>query len=325
MVDVLNRQLLHALQVDGRAPFSSLATVLGVSDQTVARRYHQLRAAGHVRVRGHIDPVRAGKTQWIVHVRALPATAARIADALSQRTETSWVSLTTAGSDVLGVIDAPAELGHLAPWLTDMPATRGVSAVDASCVLHEFFGGPASLITKHGALTAEQIEALRPTAPVAPPACRPLDADDGPLLAALEHDGRTSVAALASLTGWSQSAVRRRIAGLVTAGLLYFDVDFAPVLLDLPVRAVIWLQVSPERLVAAGEALAGHPEVAYVAATTGTSNLYCAVLCPTAAALYSYLTGRVAALEGVQHVETATIGRSTKTSSPRGSAHLASS
>ncbi|WP_280393334.1 AsnC family protein [Nocardia wallacei] len=29
---------MHALQVDGRAPFSRIADVLGVSDRTVARR-----------------------------------------------------------------------------------------------------------------------------------------------------------------------------------------------------------------------------------------------------------------------------------------------
>src|SRR3954447_5816865 len=37
--DELDRRLVHALQIDGRAPFSAIADVLGVSDRTVARRY----------------------------------------------------------------------------------------------------------------------------------------------------------------------------------------------------------------------------------------------------------------------------------------------
>jgi DNA-binding Lrp family transcriptional regulator len=41
-IDRLDRQLLHALQIDGRAPFRRLASVLGASEQTVARRYRRL-------------------------------------------------------------------------------------------------------------------------------------------------------------------------------------------------------------------------------------------------------------------------------------------
>ena len=33
-----DRQILHALQIAPRAPFARIATVLGVSEQTVARR-----------------------------------------------------------------------------------------------------------------------------------------------------------------------------------------------------------------------------------------------------------------------------------------------
>jgi DNA-binding Lrp family transcriptional regulator len=37
-LDRLDRQLLHALQFDGRVSFRLLADVLGSSEQTVARR-----------------------------------------------------------------------------------------------------------------------------------------------------------------------------------------------------------------------------------------------------------------------------------------------
>ena len=51
-IDDLDRQLAQCLGVDGRASFSQLAVVLGVSDQTVARRYRRLRSAGVMRVVG---------------------------------------------------------------------------------------------------------------------------------------------------------------------------------------------------------------------------------------------------------------------------------
>src|SRR6195952_3076649 len=64
--DDLDRGLLHALQVDGRAPFRRIAEVLGVSDQTVARRYARLRSTNALRVLGLVDPTTVGDIQWSV-------------------------------------------------------------------------------------------------------------------------------------------------------------------------------------------------------------------------------------------------------------------
>jgi hypothetical protein len=38
-------------------------------------------------------------------------------------------------------------------------------------------------------------------------------------------------------------------------------------------QTTLWLAVAPDRLVAAGEALAAHPEVPFAAAVTGSANL----------------------------------------------------
>ena len=53
VLDHLDRQIVRALQIDPRAPFSRIAEVLGVSEQTVARRYRRLRGDGYLRE----DPV----------------------------------------------------------------------------------------------------------------------------------------------------------------------------------------------------------------------------------------------------------------------------
>lgn len=37
-LDGLDRQLVHALAVDGRAPFSRIAAAVGASDRTATRR-----------------------------------------------------------------------------------------------------------------------------------------------------------------------------------------------------------------------------------------------------------------------------------------------
>ena len=313
MPDLLDLQLLHSLQINGRASFRLMANVLGVSDQTVARRYDQLHSLGLLRVRGLLEPSKAGQTQWIVRIRCSPGISADMADALASSVDITWISLISGGAEIVCVLSTPSDADP-APLLASLPLTRGVLAIDAHCVLHEYFGGTVSLINKNGPLTDDQIEALGPRPDVRPTGCRPLDPGDDRLLRALQHDGRASVASIASIAGWSQSSVRRRITALTEAHLLYFDVDFDQALLGLQIRAIMWLRVPADQLAAAGKTLAGYPEVGYVAATTGSTNLYSAISCESPKALYLYVTERVARLGSVRQLETAPITHSVKTS-----------
>jgi DNA-binding Lrp family transcriptional regulator len=61
--------------------------------------------------------------------------------------------------------------------------------------------------------------------------------------------------------------------------------------------------------------LAGHPELAVVAATTGPTNLLATVLCPDTEALHHYLTTRLA-MDAITSIETAPILRTLKAVAP---------
>jgi hypothetical protein len=91
MVDVIDRGLVHALQLDGRAPYSRIGEVLGVSTQTVARRFNRLRAEAGLRVIGLPDPQATGQSQWLLRLTAAPHAAQDLARALSRRSDTSWI------------------------------------------------------------------------------------------------------------------------------------------------------------------------------------------------------------------------------------------
>ena len=84
-VDEIDRQLTQCLGVDGRASFAAIAEVLGVSDQTVARRYRRLRSAGALRVVGLKYPKSAGYANWFLRLRCVPGSGEAIAAALAQR------------------------------------------------------------------------------------------------------------------------------------------------------------------------------------------------------------------------------------------------
>ncbi|GAA2116970.1 Lrp/AsnC family transcriptional regulator [Kitasatospora saccharophila] len=317
--DLIDRQLVHALQLAPRAAFSRLAAVLGVSDQTVARRYGRLRGAGAVRVLGLTDPERLGEARWQLRVRCAPDSAGAVAAALARREDTVWVSLNSGGTEISCTTRTPPERADHSLLLQHLPRTPSVLSVAAHCVLHTFFGGAQSLVAKSGALSAEQVAALAPDGPETAGSDSPvpeLDATDRRLLGVLAVDGRAPLAELAAACGKSESTVRRRLEELTSSGALYFDLDVDWRIFGLRSHTCLWLNVVPSELAAAGEALAAHPEVAYACATTGPSNLHAVVITRGARELYTYLTTRVAALSGVQHVETAPTIRTVKGPGP---------
>src|SRR5437763_14207891 len=84
-IDDLDRQVVHCLAVDGRASFSDIAAVLGVSDQTVARRYRRLHGAGGFRVVGLRAKQSMGSLGWRLHLRCAPGGAAPHAPVVARR------------------------------------------------------------------------------------------------------------------------------------------------------------------------------------------------------------------------------------------------
>ncbi|GLZ45337.1 AsnC family transcriptional regulator [Actinomycetospora sp. NBRC 106375] len=308
--DDLDRALVHALQVDGRAPFRRVAEVLGVSDQTVARRYARLRTARTLRIVGFSDPTVVGDEQWHVRLRCAPDACVEIAEALARRPDTSWIGLIAGGTEIACSLRGRSATAD-EMLLHRLPRTPRILDVSAHEVLHVFYGGAREPFTKLGALDDEQVARLSEHLPAAVPAPR-LDDVDRHLLDLLRADGRAPVEDLARTCGTSASTVRRRLHDLRGSGLLYLDVDVDPEVMDLPLRTMLWLAVAPADLDAAGRALAAHPEVPFAAAIAGKANIYASVATTGAAGLYRYLTTRVATLPGVQSVETAPVIRTVK-------------
>ncbi|MEU1630497.1 Lrp/AsnC family transcriptional regulator [Streptomyces sp. NPDC020096] len=312
--------LAQALQINGRASFREIADALGVSDQTAARRWSRLRSAGKLRVLGLTDPLRLGDSRWVVRVRCTPDAATSIGEALARRTDTSWVTLTSGGTEIACSVRTRGPGLEESLLLQKLPRTPQVVDVSAHCLLHAFFGRDLGSINKRGPLTAAQVAALTP--PVAPEpatdATPPVTLDDSDrrLLDLLARDGRAAPGELAAATGLSLSTVRRRITELRMAGVLYFDVEYHPDVLQRNFRAALWLEVDPSRLAEAGAALAAHPEVSFAAAVTGTANLYASVDVTAAQLFYRYLTESVAALPGLRHTATAPIHRVLKGPGP---------
>ncbi|MGZ0153238.1 Lrp/AsnC family transcriptional regulator [Kribbella sp. WER1] len=312
VVDAIDRALIHALQLDGRAPYSRIGEVLGVSTQTVARRFNRLRAEAGLRVVGLADPQAAGQSLWLLRLTATPQVAQDLAGALSRRPDTSWVKLASGGTEIVATVHSTPTAGN-ALLLNDIPRTSGITSVSAHYLLHRYVGGPVAWRGRANSLTAEQEAALvRPSAGTS----AGLNADDGQLLAALGEDGRATHADLAVRTGWSTATVARRLDELLRSGAIFLDTDVDPVALGFTTSAMLWLSVPPAHLDAVGRALAEHEELAFVAATTGRTNLVTQAICTGPDALHEYLTGRLGAIEHITAIETAPVLRTVKAAAP---------
>ncbi|MFD8418005.1 Lrp/AsnC family transcriptional regulator [Streptomyces sp. NPDC059466] len=341
-LDDLDRGLIHALQVDGRAPFTLVAEILGSSTQTVVRRYRRLYAQAGLRVVALPSPRSSGAHQWFVRLTAATRTAHDIAVALARRPDTSWVRLTSGGTEIVAIIHTtPSGPDAHALLLRDIPRTAGITAVSAHYLLHTYLGGPTAWRGRVDTLDAAQQERLRAEGRTGPAPGRGAhtgtgtDAGRGPgqsdpgdsgdpgdsayrltaadrvLLDALRDDARLSYAELAAATGSTASTVARRLTELRARDALFFDVDVEPSLLGATVSALLWMQVAPAHLDAVATELAGHQELAVVAATTGPTNLVAHALCRDAEELHHYLTRKVA-LETIARIETAPVLRTYK-------------
>jgi DNA-binding Lrp family transcriptional regulator len=332
-VDDLDRQLTQCLGMDGRASFSAIAEVLGVSDQTIARRYRRLRSAGALRVVGIKYPKASGYGGWFLRLRCVPGAGMAIAEALAKRPDTAWVQLLSGDTEVLCALRGTG-LGAdtTQSLLARLPRSGRIVAVTAHSRLHMFTGGPDAL-GFFDVLPRERVEPLRrhPARPSAAgtstagastagatgqPVAAEDDELDAALFAALAADGRTPYADLAAGAGWSETTVRRRMDQLRDAGVLQFDLEADMATFGFRTSAWLWLSVPPSHLAEVGTALAKFPEVAYATATTGPANLAACVVCRDEEALYEFLTGKVGALPGVERVETAPIIRTVKQASP---------
>ena len=252
---------LHALQINGRAPFSLIGQVVGVSEQTVAQALPRppgadvvVRVVGCRRSRTCSD----NSTGWC----ASPADRThrpRSAAALARRDDVSWVSLTGAGNEIVASLRARTQDARDELLLRRLPKTEQVLNLSAGIVMHRFTGRyDADWSALHrgtgrsGDCRIEPADCPRRTAAPHPKYCwRRI----GPLIAALALDGRAPIAALAAAPAGPTDAPARRLDALVDSGAVYIDVDLSMEALGYPLLAMFWLTVDPQHLDAFGSAL----------------------------------------------------------------------
>ncbi|MEG8182401.1 Lrp/AsnC family transcriptional regulator [Nocardia terpenica] len=279
-LDAVDVQLVAALHEDGRASFRDIAQRLGVSEQTVARRYHRLTGSRLLRVTAMPDPFAQGLLPLILRVRTEGGTGRRAADQVAKRGDTPWVEMLAGSADLSFTTLTRPESDDNAQLLDALARTRGIRDTVA-CMTLRIFTGPASF-TGDGPR---------------------LDPYEQRLVAELERDGRASYGDLAAALGSTAATVRRRLKQLRGRQALQFRTEIDYALLGHPVETMMWLNVRPRALESLGTALSVDPRVRFCAATTGPYNLVLATHHRTPNDLYHMQTDILGPLDDIQHAE----------------------
>ncbi|MEV6168023.1 Lrp/AsnC family transcriptional regulator [Streptomyces sp. NPDC051954] len=115
-------------------------------------------------------------------------------------------------------------------------------------------------------------------------------------------NGRATYADLAEHADISPLSARKRTLRLIDGAVLpTADVDLA--LLGITTEALLWITVAPGAMDRTAHALAAHPQVQSVVATTGPANLLAVVATTDLDALYGLMADSPAGLEHVNSLE----------------------
>ncbi|HJP73826.1 MAG TPA: AsnC family transcriptional regulator [Pseudonocardiaceae bacterium] len=280
-VDEVDLALLDALHVNPRASFERLASALGISAVTAARRWQRLASTGRVWV-SSVPGSQLGLVAAVYEIEARPGRAEAAGRYLAAIPQVGSVYLTAGGYDVHGLIFA-ANMRTLTELLFDrLPNTPDVLRA-RSHIGREWFSG---VRWRLGAIdTGAEREVRDRTDPNREPgrgtlrswarsACGTLDPDEHALYLALQYDGRARYRDLAHDLGTSEAQVRRRMTSMTKRGLLTFRTDFTRIEGGWPALLALWLRVPDEALETVGVEIGGWRETRICFSVVGAANLF---------------------------------------------------
>ncbi|GAB2809379.1 Lrp/AsnC family transcriptional regulator [Streptomyces daliensis] len=303
MIDELDRRIIAALQLSGRAPWSSIARWAGTSESTAQRRFNSLRERRLLHVVGAVELDRTGSgSSMLVRAQARPGKGLELAELLAERPEVRFLALVTGAADLIVDFVARDNEELLRLLYTDLPGADLITSTEHVAVIRTF---TSAALWDTGLLPPEAVADLRParTLPYEragwDQAPQPLSALESAVVGELALDGRLPVSALARTLGRSESSVARALDRLVERGSLHFRTLVEPALLGYEAEFMLWLSIGPGHLEAAGRQLAQHPGTKFLAAATGRFNLVGHMVLPRRTDLFRYTDEVIGALPGL--------------------------
>ncbi|MGO2052241.1 ArsR family transcriptional regulator [Glutamicibacter sp. BW80] len=280
----LERRIVIAMQIDGRATWRKIARVLHEPERTVARYGQALLESGRVSVAAIAH--RSGSL--VASFTCAPGTVRVACEALAQRPDTSFSYMVTGQSDAVTELHYDGDLAEILTM--QLPATPGVNSLAVYPILKYF---KTIRAWRAEPVSEAQERALTPATGGELTEWNPapgLTENDSMIIEVLRKDGRASIDAISRQVKMSESSVSRRVDWLLRGEQISIRTLVEPALLGFPVEALLWVQTSPHSVEALGQRLRLLPEVRYAAAVAGDAQLIVDVTVRTQKDLYRFIS-----------------------------------
>lgn len=134
-LDDVDKQIISALQADGRRPYSRIAADVGVSESVVRYRAQRLEQAGVLQVVGIADPLAIGFDRMaLIGVKVRPGALDDVCAAITALPETSYVAAIAGAYDVIVEVIC-RDTAHFTELLKRLHVVDGVTSTESFLVL----------------------------------------------------------------------------------------------------------------------------------------------------------------------------------------------
>jgi DNA-binding Lrp family transcriptional regulator len=296
-LDPIDRRIVAALHVNGRASWTDIAQLAGTSVTTVARRAQQLFADGLVRVAAVPFPTgQSDADVLMVRLRCAPGTQLEVGTAIAALPQVRFVAVVTGAYDLIAEVVVRKGTGLHSLLVDGLQQIPGVQRSVADLTLHTY----KATHDWSRQLLGEAADELVAPQPIHDCTPEHLDDLDVKIVDALRVDGRASFQTVAAGLGVSESTVRRRFEALYNTGCLQVITLIPAAALGFEAEMFFWLSVAPARLEAVAHELVKEQGVRYVAATLGQQSLTCEVILPSHDDVYRFTTATLGGIDGIQ-------------------------
>lgn len=272
MLDDVDQQLVHALQISPRAGWSLVGDVLGIDAVTAARRWQRLTETGAAWVSAAPGTGLSGQGKGclaFVEVDCVGGALLDVARAFNALPYVVTVEHVTGDRDLLLTVMLE-DVGTLSRWVVGhLDTMKGVRSSRTHVAGAVFTEGSRWRLR---ALDPRQAERIAKDVPASEPAGEP-DALDQRLMVALSADARASYTALAQACGSSPDTVRRRVRRLFASRVVQARCEVSRPLSDWPIAVIVWAQMPPDQITEAAQRISSMREVRLCAGVTGRHNL----------------------------------------------------